>query len=167
GALDLGADDLLTAHRAQETDGPCAELLDVQGAGVEAEAEMVARRVAGLLAGGARGGDIAILLRRTTNLDVFRRALLRLRVPHLVYKGRGFHEAREVVDLLALLAAAFDPEDGLSLAAALRSPLGPVSDDALVLLAGGERLGRHSLSRGAALAPDDAEAAQRVVGLIL
>src|SRR5207247_4131093 len=98
--------------------GPCAELLEVPGKGVEAEAEIVARRIAALLAGGARGGDIAVLLRRTTNLDTFRRALLRQRIPHLVYKGRGFHEAREVIDLLALLTVATAPGDRLAMPAA-------------------------------------------------
>jgi len=163
---DFSADDALTAHRAQEKPGPCAELLDVQGAGVEAEAEMVARRIAALLAGGEHGGDIAVLLRRITNLDTFLRALLRHRIPHLVYKGRGFHEAREVIDLLALLTVAIDPDDALALATVLRSPLGPVSDDGLVLLARGRGLDRRALAEAAALEPDDAEAVGRLVQLI-
>jgi ATP-dependent exoDNAse (exonuclease V) beta subunit len=153
--LPFTEDDALSAHRAATT-GPCAEMLDVKGDDVDAEAEMVARRIAALLASGTRGGDVAILLRRTTNLDTFRRALLRQRIPHLVYKGRGFHEAREILDLVALLSAAVDPADALSRAAVLRSPLGPVSDDGLVLLASG----------GAGLAPDDAEAVQRLSQLL-
>jgi ATP-dependent exoDNAse (exonuclease V) beta subunit len=164
----FSADDALSARRPRGPEGPCAELLDVPGTGVEAEAEMVARRVAALLAPRApervsgpdesprpvRGGDVAILLRRFTNLEAFRRALLRRRIPHLVYKGRGFHSAREVLDLVALLGAAVDPDDHLALAAVLRSPFGPLSDDALVLLA--QR--RWALEDGAGLAPDDQEA---------
>src|SRR6185436_3273305 len=78
----FSADDALTAFRPPGPGEPCAELLDVPGAGVEAEAEMVAARIAALLAPGApervygrdesarpvRGGDIAVLLRRFTNL---------------------------------------------------------------------------------------------------
>ena len=160
----FSADDALTAVR--EGAGCCAELIDVPGAGVEAEAELVACRLAALLAGGARGGDVAILLRRFTNLETFRRALLRRRIPHLVYKGRGFHEAREVLDLVALLTAAVDPDDALALAAVLRSPMGPLSDDALVLLAreGGRR--GLSLKDRPPLLPDDEEAADRLARLL-
>ncbi len=172
--------DALTAFRPAGPAGACAELLDVSGAGVEAEAEAVARRLAALLAPVApervfgpgetprpiRGGDVAILLRRTTNLEAFRRALLRRRIPHLVYKGRGFHETREVLDLLALLTLAVDPDDALALAAVLRSPLGPVSDDGLVLLARGRGLDRRSLGDLSGLAPDDAETAHRVAQLL-
>jgi len=177
-------DDALSAHRAKGGAGPCAELLDVLGAGVEAEAEAVSRRIALLLAPGApervhdaggprpvRGGDVAVLLRRFTNVDVFRRALLERRIPHLVFKGRGFYQAREVLDLTQLLALAVDPDDDLALLSVLRSPLGPLSDDALVLLA---RHGGHGLRLRAvrdpeareALAPDDADALDRVLALV-
>jgi ATP-dependent helicase/nuclease subunit A len=163
------SDDALSAVRTEP--GACAELLDVPGLGVDAEAEAVARRISALLAEGARGGDIAILLRRMTNLEAFRRALLRRRIPHLVYKGRGFLGAREVLDVMALLDAAIDQNDGLALAAVLRSPFGPLSDDALVLLAHSHKLGRRTLLQAAPqlahLASDDAEALQRVSQLLL
>ena len=174
--------DALTAFRSRGEPGACAELLDIAGPGVEAEAEGVARRIAGLLAPGAaervydgdvprpvRGGDIAILLRRFTNVEAFRRALLARRIPHLIFRGRGFHEAREVVDLIALLALAIDPDDALALATVLRSPLGPVSDDGLVLLAQDRGLGRRSLSDPLVrqlLAADDVAAVERIARLL-
>ena len=178
----FSADDALVAFRPAGA-ACCAELLDVVGAGVEAEAELVARRISALLAPGAegrvfdsderprpvRGGDIAILLRRFTNLEAFRRALLRRRIPHLVYKGRGFHKAREVVDLVALLTVAADPDEALALAAVLRSPLGPLSDDGLALLARGDDargLQVRALHRPPPLAPDDAEVVGRLAPLI-
>ena len=169
-------DDELTASRPAGPDGPCAELIDVPGVGVEAEAEMVARRITALLSPGApervfdpgeaprrvRGGDVAVLFRKFTNLEAFRRALLRKRIPHLVYKGRGFHGAREVMDLVALLAAAVDPDDPLAIASVLRAPFGPVSDDALVLLA----RRRWDLDDATDLAADDAEALARLRPLL-
>ncbi len=180
----FGDDDALAPQREPGEPGPCAELLDVRGAGVEAEAEVVSRRLALLLAPGApervygedgarpvRGGDVAILLRRFTNVDVFRRALLKRRIPHLVFKGRGFYQAREVMDLVQLLALAVDPDDDLALLSVLRSPLGPVSDDGLVLVAqqGGHglrlRAARDDAAR-AGLEADDAEALERVLGLV-
>ncbi len=165
----FAADDALTAFRPPGPGGACAELLDVAGTGVDVEAEQLARRIAALLAPGApervfdrdenprpvRGGDIAVLLRKTTNLEAFRRALLRRRIPHLVYKGRGFHGAREVMDLVALLAAAADPDDTLALASVLRSPVraglrrsaGPAGAAALV--AGSSARARARRRRGA------------------
>jgi len=177
-------EDALSAQRADPRAGPCAELLDVRGAGVEAEAVVVSRRIAMLLAPDAperidgpdgprrvRGGDIAILLRRFTNVDVFRRALLERRIPHVVFKGRGFYQTREVTDLLQLLALAVDADDDLALLSVLRSPFGPLSDDALVLLAahGGRGLRLRSIrdpEAREALAPDDADALDRVLGLL-
>src|SRR5256885_14044952 len=137
---------------------------------------MVPRRIAALLSPDApervygpdesprpvRGGDVAVLFRKFTNLESFRRALLRRRIPHLVYKGRGFHGAREVMDLVALLAAAADPDDHLALASVLRSPFGPLSDDALVLLA----RRRWNLDDATDLAQDDAEALARLRPLL-
>lgn len=197
-----GEDDLRAARPAGPP-GPCAELLDLGRAEGEDEADAVARRVAALLAPGAtervharrpdgseearpvRGGDVAILFRSLARVDDFRRALLRWRVPHLLVKGRGFHQAREVLDLRALLSLLLDPDDGHALAAVLRSPLGPLSDGALALLAlarpppaPGEpegpppkrgRLRLRALRDPALLArlePDDAAAAARLASLI-
>ena len=180
----LGEDDL-TAHRVHESGAPCAELIQVKATGpdaVQEEANAVGKRIGQLLAEGtARGGDVAILLRAFTHVDAYRRALLQRRIPHLVWQGRGFFGAREVSDLLALLSAALDPEDIRSLATVLRSPFGPLSDEALLLLARGPRRGqdgeaavgrglaRRALSDETALAslePDDAAAARRIEGLL-
>ena len=180
----FGEDDALSAMREAGAPGSCAELLDIRGAGVEAEAEILSRRIALLLSESApervyategarrvRGGDIAILFRRFTNLDVFRRALLRRHIPHLIFRGRGFYQTREVTDLLQLLTVAVDPEDDLALLSVLRSSVGPVSDDALVLLAkhGGHGLRWRAVRDPAAragLEPDDLEAVERVAALV-
>ncbi|SEL96665.1 ATP-dependent exoDNAse (exonuclease V) beta subunit (contains helicase and exonuclease domains) [Stigmatella aurantiaca] len=117
----------------------------------ELDADAVARRLRLLLAPGAppcvahedgqrlrlaRGGDVAILLRTFTHLEVYRQALIRHGVPHRVLRGRGFYGAQEVLDLASLLALLADPEDALALAAVLRSPLVGLSDAALFRLSG-------------------------------
>jgi ATP-dependent exoDNAse (exonuclease V) beta subunit len=55
-------------------------------------------------------------------------------IPYLVGRGRGFYEAREITDLIHMLRVLVNPEDEVSMAAVLRSPLVGVSDEALLRL---------------------------------
>lgn len=82
----------------------------------------------------ARGGDVAILFRRFTFLEVYRQALSELGVAHRVIRGRGFYGAQEVMDMASLLSLISTAEDGLALAAVLRSPWVSVSDVSLFKL---------------------------------
>lgn len=82
-----------------------------------------------------RYGDMAILLRTRNKLRVFETALAEQGIPYYVVGGTGFYQKPEVRDLLSALRAIDDPDDRLSLAAALRSPLFALPDDALLLLA--------------------------------
>ncbi len=93
--------------------------------------------------GPAEYGDIAILLRATPHVKLLERALMAHEIPYLVVKGRGFFEAREVVDLGNLLGCVADPTDDIRLAAVLRSPVCGVSDDTLYVLA--SRRGKGTL----------------------
>ncbi|WP_224245876.1 UvrD-helicase domain-containing protein [Hyalangium gracile] len=125
------------------------------------DADAVARRLRVMLAPGAapsvmdedgqrlrpaRGGEVAILLRTFTHLEVYRQALIRHGVPHRVLRGRGFYGAQEVLDLASLLALLSDSEDTLALTAVLRSPLVGLSDASLF------RLARHDEKHGLTLA---------------
>jgi ATP-dependent exoDNAse (exonuclease V) beta subunit len=147
--------DDLTSWRPHGPDGPCVELIDVKGEGSEERRVAEARGLAGYLAlllspqgspvvgcdregatlRRAEGGDVAILLRRFTHLELFRRELLARSIPHRVVGGGGFFASREVVDLRCLLALLGDPTDRLALCAVLRSPLVALSDGALARLA--------------------------------
>ncbi|WP_163868362.1 UvrD-helicase domain-containing protein [Myxococcus eversor] len=119
------------------------------------DADCVARRLRILLAPGAaptveredgegarpaRGGDVAMLFRTFTHLDIYRQALIRHHVPHRVLRGRGFYGAQEVLDLASLLALLADSEDALAFAAVLRSPLVGLTDASLFHLAGEQPL---------------------------
>jgi len=88
-----------------------------------------------------RHGDIAILLRSFTDVDLYERALDAIGIEFYTVKGRGFFGCAEVIDIESILAAINDPEDGVSLAAALRSPIVGLSDNCLLELA---YLGRES-----------------------
>ena len=124
-----------------------ADKLDAQ-AQRAADADAVSRALSHGLSGGwtvlegkdelerpARGGDVALLFQRFTQLEVYRQALVRHGVRHRVVRGRGFYGAQEIVDLASLLAVLADPDDAISLSAVLRSPLVGLTDAQWVGLA--------------------------------
>ena len=109
----------------------------------EAEAEDVARIVADVVAnpdrwpvqdeatGDWRGGrlsDITILIPTRTSLPFLRDALDHRNLPYRLATGTLVYDTQEVRDLLYVLRAVDDPNDTLSLIAALRSPLYGCSD---------------------------------------
>jgi ATP-dependent exoDNAse (exonuclease V) beta subunit len=116
---------------------PCLEVLTVQGEDSDAagrlEARHVAARIRTLVAEGAFAyRDIAILLRSGALVRLYEKTLRELGVPCEITEGRGFYDAQEVSDLLAFLRVLLNPQDEISLAAVLRSPLAGVSDDTLL-----------------------------------
>lgn len=149
------AEDDLSPVRHSLSEEPAVERLLPQEADSTAEArtleaEALAKRLRIMLAPGATpcvtddasrrvrpayGGEVAILLRTFTHLEVYRQALIRQGVPHRVLRGRGFYGAQEVLDLASLLALLSDSDDALALAAVLRSPLVGLSDASLFRLA--------------------------------
>jgi len=78
--------------------------------------------------------DVIFLFRASTDIARYEEALRGAGVPHYVISGRGFYQAREVQDLIYMLAALENPCDDFSLAVVLRSPLVGVSDDTLYWL---------------------------------
>jgi ATP-dependent helicase/nuclease subunit A len=99
-----------------------------------AEARLVAQRVAELVAGGRRPGDIALLVRAATDLDAYERALEERGIPTYAAGAAGYWRRQEIADLRAYLAALANPRDELSLDGVLASPLVGVSLDALALI---------------------------------
>lgn len=113
------------------------------------EARMIAARIAALCAddaapcvhdeatGGwrrARPGDIALLFRSTSALYLYEEALREAGIDFIATAGAGFHRRQEILDVVNLLRVVVSPRDAAALAAFLRSPLGRVSDDGLLLL---------------------------------
>ncbi len=164
----FGPADRLIARRPAAP-ARAAELLDDGGPGSGAErrtreAEALAARIQALVSGQAgvpvmergsdllerprrpRYSDVAILLRRTTALGVYERALRAAGVPVRLARG-AFHQAPEVRDLGELLASLTDPGDELAWAALLRSPLCAVSDSTLLLLSGLPLASLHAATR--------------------
>jgi ATP-dependent exoDNAse (exonuclease V) beta subunit len=105
-----------------------------------AEGRLLARRVDELTTDGPyRPGDVVILLRATTHIGVYERALEERGIPTYVLGGRGYWSQQQVADLRAYLAAMANPLDELALHSVLASPLGGVSLDALVMVAAAAR----------------------------
>ncbi len=111
----------------------------------QAEARVLAGRVADLVAGGqVRAGEVAVLLRAVGDLDVYERALQARGLRTLAAVG-GFWGRQEVGDLLAYLRALANPLDEPALYGTLASPLVGCSSDGLALLARAAGAARQSV----------------------
>ena len=103
------------------------------------EAETIAARISCIVWGAemtvrgapARFRDIAVLAERRSMLDAAAYALARAGIPHVV-SGTGFYGAREVRDMMAMLACLLDPDDSLARIEVLRSPWAGVTNRTLV-----------------------------------
>lgn len=84
-------------------------------------------------------GDITILFQSLSNSPLYEETFQSYGLPYLTVAGKGYYDRQEVWDVMNLLRALHNPADDLSLAAALRSPLFGLSDEALLTL----RLRRH------------------------
>jgi ATP-dependent helicase/nuclease subunit A len=148
----------LVAKREFDQPRPLAvEVMQISGADMDEaltrEAGWVAQRILELLddAGHAfQFRDVAVLVRNTEVLGEFSAAFDRAGIPYLINSGKGFYEAREVIDLTRLLRVIANPRDEVSLASVLRSPLVRASDEALLgLRLRGENLGATLMHLGA------------------
>lgn len=152
----------LRASRPQVTTTPCVEFLWtvtpgrnslIRGATEEArreEARAIARRIRALVdAAGdelpivdrhngvpraARLGDIAILFRALSDVQLYEAALREYELPYYLVGGHAFYAQQEVYDVLNLLRAVASSADELSLAGALRSPFFALADETLFWL---------------------------------
>ncbi len=101
----------------------------------QAEAALLAERVAQLIASGeARAGEVVVLLRALSDLPVYESALRRHGLRTLAGVG-GFWSHQQIGDLLAWLRTLANPLDELALYSTLASPLVALSSDGLALLA--------------------------------
>ena len=112
----------------------------------EVEARWIAARVRELLDGGpcvrVKGeqdrrpvpGDVCLLFRALTDVKLYEDALREVGIECYLAGGKSFFAQQEVQDLVHLLLWLDDPDDTLSLAGVLRSPLCGLSDDTLFAL---------------------------------
>jgi ATP-dependent helicase/nuclease subunit A len=127
---------LLTDRRGWDADAGDEDLRGMSDATPwrQAEAHLLAKRVAELVAAGQAGpGDVVVLLRALGDAPVYESALRRHGLPTLAGVG-GFWGHQQVGDLLAWLRTLANPLDELALYSTLASPLVGVSSDALAVL---------------------------------
>ena len=101
------------------------------------DAKQLARRINALIEPGAgklKYGDIALLFRAMTHVQIYESAFRQANIPYQTVLGRGFYEREEITDLIQLLRFLDNKTDDLALAAVLRSPLCGMSDNALLAL---------------------------------
>jgi ATP-dependent helicase/nuclease subunit A len=77
--------------------------------------------------------DVALIFRTYSPMDRFIEALRRHGIPFAVESERYFFTTPEVTDFVNLLRAAADPEDLLSLVGYLRSPMGGLTDQEILI----------------------------------
>ncbi len=118
---------------SEDVDG-CAEAVAAEIARLIREGITVRDRDTGVPRG-VEAGDIAILFRTRETHRAYERALERRQIRSYVYKGLGFFESDEIVDVLALLRYLADPRSDLRAAAFLRSRFVRLSDPAIGRLA--------------------------------
>ena len=98
------------------------------------EARLLARRIDELTGdGGWSPGDVVLLLRATTHMSFYERALEERGIPTHVVGGRGYWGQQQVTDLRHWLAALANPLDELAVYSVLASPLVGASLDALAV----------------------------------
>lgn len=76
----------------------------------------------------ARPRDVAILLRKLTDIHDYLEPLRRQGIRYVVEGERHFYAAKEIIDAINLLRAVENPHDRLALVGVLRSPLGGLTD---------------------------------------
>ena len=150
----------LTATAEKRTNAPCVEVIAVppDDAGKprkldelrRLEAPAVARRARELVDAGTKPSEIAILLTAWAPMETYREALRGVGLETYALRSEGFHERREVVDMLLALEAMNDPNDDRALLGFLRSPFVGVRDETLLAIA---RAGRSPYWRGLVAKP--------------
>ncbi|MCD6361509.1 MAG: UvrD-helicase domain-containing protein, partial [Armatimonadetes bacterium] len=107
--------------------------------------------------------DIVMLLRSTSDIKTYENAFNNYDIPYYIVVGRGFYNAREIVDLTNLLKVLDNPFDEIVLASVLKSPFVAIDDQTLFSLCNASHskgLRLYDVVREAQF-PDDIDIQQR------
>lgn len=101
----------------------------------EAEAAWIAGRIAELRSPERPYKDMALLLRKTSSLEIYLQALKDKGIPYAVEADKYFYGAQEILDFTNLLRVLDDPEDRAATVGLMRSPLLGLTDQEIYDLA--------------------------------
>jgi DNA helicase-2/ATP-dependent DNA helicase PcrA len=110
----------------------------------EEEAHWVVAELQTLHRGGTPYAGCAVLYRMHAQSRAFEEALLRLRIPYVVYGGLRFYDRREVKDALAYLRLVLNPDDPVSFVRVVNTPprgIGKTTVERLLGVAGERQKG--------------------------
>jgi ATP-dependent helicase/nuclease subunit A len=125
---------------ASSLDAAATPVALAAGRDLSSAASLVADEVVRILEEeGRRPRDVAILFRRRSSYRAYEEALLSRGVPAYVYRGLGFFDSPEVMDVQALVRFLSEPESELRAAELARSRLVGVSDAGLSTIAASRR----------------------------
>ncbi|MEP6635483.1 MAG: UvrD-helicase domain-containing protein, partial [Acidobacteriota bacterium] len=121
-----------------DTKSPADDDPKAQKTQAERDAKQVVQRILALTRNGSESrvqfSDIAMLFRAMTDVPAYEAILRSANIPFQTVQGKGFYQREEISDLIQLLRFLDNKTDELALAAILRSPLGGISDNALLAL---------------------------------
>jgi len=99
------------------------------------EAAAVAGYLRQQVAGGScKWGDIALLFRSFTGVEIYSDVFQQHGVPFRIIGGKGYYQRQEIQTLSSLLSCLDNPTDKLNLVATLRSPLFGWADELIFLI---------------------------------
>jgi len=104
----------------EREDGP--PLTFLEAGEEEAEAMLVASKVAGWIAGGTSAGEIAVFYRTNACSRALEAAFTRRKIPYQVVGGLSFFERREIKDLIAYGRTVVNPKDDLAVLRVINVP---------------------------------------------
>jgi DNA helicase-2/ATP-dependent DNA helicase PcrA len=141
---------LLASRRAP----PVPALVIHEAADDRAEAEEIAKSIAGIIGLGRRPRDLAILYRSKHMSRALETALRQAKIPYALKNQKGFYDRRVVRDALAFLRIVANPADSLSMNRIINTPargIGAATIAHLTARAGelGQPLGEAILRREA------------------
>ncbi len=86
----------------------------------------------------AEAKDITILFRSMSNVAIYEEALRENGIDYYLIGGRAFFAQQEIQDILNVLRVIENASDAIALAGVLRSPMGGLNDESLLLLSFGK-----------------------------
>ncbi|MCG3180009.1 MAG: ATP-dependent DNA helicase PcrA [Phycisphaerae bacterium] len=121
----------------ENAEGDRIEVVRVTDA--EAEAELLADRIAAAQAGGLAFGQMAVFMRLNALTRVLEQSLRRRSIPYQIARGVSFYNRKEIKDAIAYLRLLVNPDDRIALERIVNTPprgIGKTTVDRLAEYAG-------------------------------